>query len=281
MLYGLLASASYAVMSFLVHLNPSHYPVGQMIFFRGVLSFFLLLPFCYGDLFRYFSVDGKSLWVRSLAGAGGVICYFTALQGTSSANANVLFSSSPIFVAIFGWFFLRERIGRLEAFGIAAIIAGNFFLYLPNRSSMPIWVWASAISGAVFASIAFLSLGKATKKYSISLIIIGFSVASSVAAWVIPGEEWKPIILADLPFLFSVGLLGLFSQWAVTISFRYLNSSVATALGRSSILFNGVLDIVIARYTPSPLEWLAYFLVLSGIYLAHPRQKAPAPPFFK
>ena len=279
--FGLLASASYAVMSFLVHLNPSQYPVGQMIFFRGVLSFFILLPFCYRDLSQYVSRDGHSLWIRSLAGAGGVICYFTSLQGTSSANANVLFSSSPIFVAFFGWILFREKLGRLEIAGIVAILFGNFFLYLPNRSEMPLWVWASAVGGAVFASMAFLSLGKATKKYSIALIIIGFSVASSLAAFLLPGAPWKAILWNDLPFLFAVGLLGLFSQWSVTISFRYLNSSVATALGRTSILFNGVLDIVIAHYTPSPLEWLAYFLVLSGIYLSHPRQKAAAPSFFK
>jgi drug/metabolite transporter (DMT)-like permease len=280
-LFGLLAAASYAVMSFLVHLNPQKHPVEQMIFLRGLLSFLVLLPFCYNELHHYFSKAGVSLWVRSLAGAGGVVCYFYALQGTTSANANVLFSSSPIFVAIFAYVFFREKLSWRELGGISAILIGNLFLYWPNRSSMEFWVWASATGGALFASIAFLSLGKATKKYSSSLIVLGFAVASGALALALPGKSWLALAWQDAPYLLAISFLGLFSQWAVTISFAHLNSSVATALGRTSIVFNGFLDLFIGQYQPYLLEWVSYFLVLTGIYLAHPRQKSAAPNIIK
>ncbi len=279
--FGLLAAASYAVMSFLVHLNPEKHPVEQMIFLRGMLSFLVLLPLCHRELHHYFTKAGVSLWIRSLAGAGGVVCYFYALQGTTSANANVLFSSSPIFVTIFAYVFFREKLTTRELSGIAAILAGNFFLYWPNRSSMEFWVWASATGGALFASIAFLSLGKATKRYSSALIVLGFAVASSALALALPGKAWLALQWKDAPFLLAVSCLGLFSQWAVTISFGHLNSSVATALGRTSIVFNGLLDLFVGHYQPYLLEWISYFVVLTGIYLAHPRQKNAAPNIIK
>jgi drug/metabolite transporter (DMT)-like permease len=269
--FALLAAASYGLMSFLVHRNPGGHPVEQLIFLRGILTLLVLLPFCYQDLHFYFRKSGFSLWVRSLAGAGGVVCYFHALQGTTSANANVLFSSSPIFVVILSWLLFREKLSRREFFGVGVIVLGNLLLYLPNRSSMPFWVWASATGGALFASVAFLSLGKATKKYSSSLIVVGFAVASSALALVLPTKPWLELVQQDGIFLFTVSFLGLFSQWAVTKSFANLNSSVATALGRSSILFNGILDVTVARYHPHWLEWFSYFLVLTGIYLSNTR----------
>ncbi len=269
-----MAAASYGLMSFFVNRNPSEHPVEQLIFLRGMLTLLVLLPFCYQDLPLYLKKSGLSLWIRSLAGAGGVVCYFHALQGTSSANANVLFSSSPIFVVTLSWLLFREKLSKRELFGVGVIVIGNLLLYLPNRSSMPLWVWATATGGALFASVAFLSLGKATKKYSSSLIVVGFAVASSTLALALPSKPWLEHAQHDALFLFTVSFLGLFSQWAVTKSFANLNSSVATALGRSSILFNGILDVTVASYHPHWLEWISYLLVLTGIYYSHTRWPA-------
>lgn len=275
--HALFSAATYGLMSFLVHLNPSGHPVEQLIFLRGMVSILLLFPFCYRDLGKYAGRGSLSLWVRAFAGTGGVICYFYTLQGTASANANVLFSSSPIFVVILGWIFFREKLTRLELLGIACIVFGNVLLYLPNRSSMPFWVWAAGSGGAVFASIAFLSLGAATKKYSSALIVFGFALTSSLVALVLPSNPWLPFAGSDAFFLLTVSLLGLISQVSATLSFAHLKSSIATSIGRSSILFSGILDIFVAHYRPHYLEWASYLVVIFGIFLAHhkPRPKMP------
>lgn len=273
--YALSSAATYGLMSFLIHLNPAGHPVEQLIFLRGLFSVVLLFPFCYRDIGKYFLPGATSLWVRAMAGSGGVICYYYTLQGTASANANVLFSSSPIYVVILSWIFFRERLGRLELLGIGCIVFGNLLLYLPNRSSMPFWVWAVGSGGAIFASIAFLSLGAATKRYSSVLIVMGFAVASSFVAILLPGKSWLPFQWKDAGFLLSVSLLGLVSQLSATLSFARLKSSVATSIGRSSILFSGLLDIFVAHYRPHILEWASYLIVIFGIYLAHQKPKMP------
>jgi drug/metabolite transporter (DMT)-like permease len=273
--YALFSAATYGLMSFLVHWNPSDHPVEQLIFLRGMISILLLLPFCYRELGKYFGPSCLSLWVRALAGSGGVICYFYTLQGTTSANANVLFSSSPIYVVALSWIFFREKLGRLELFGISCIVLGNVLLYLPNRSSIPLWVWVVGSGGAVFASIAYLSLGAATKKYSSSLIVFGFALTSTLVAFAIPTSPWLPLAKSDAAFLITVSLLGLLSQVSATLSFAHLKSSVATSIGRSSILFSGLLDIFVGHYRPHLFEWASYLVVILGIYLAHQRPKMP------
>jgi len=268
-LYAVAAALSYGAMSFYVHANPYFYSAEQLVFYRGTLSALCLLPFCYRDLGRYFEKKGHMLWVRSLSGASAVICYFYALQGTASANANLLFSCSPVFVCLLSWIFFREKITKPEALGIAFIILGNIFLYIPQHNPIPLWVGAVGTIGAFLASIAYLSLGKATKTYSSALIVFGFSLTSVILALLYPGSAWTPVHSIGLPYILFVSLLGLLSQFLSTKSFTYLKSPVAAAIGRSSIIFSAFLDISIAHYSPAVLEILSYFTVIVGIYIVH------------
>lgn len=271
-IYAILSAASYGLMSYLVHWNPSTLPPGQMIFIRSLITLLVLVPFHYKDVHKYFLSDSKFLWIRSFTGAIGVFCYFYILQGTVSANANFIFSSSPIFVSIMAWIFFKEKITKREGFGIALVVLANILLYLPNRSSIESWVWIVGFTGAFFASFAFLSIGEAIKKYSSSLIVIGFAFISGLLALAFP-EKWVVIQNNNLLFLVAVGLLGLISQVTATNSFAHLKSPVATTLGRTSVLFSGLLDIFAAGYRPHPLEWISYLIVLLGVFLSVSRKR--------
>jgi drug/metabolite transporter (DMT)-like permease len=266
--WGLLAAISYGLMSYLVHWNPQKFPVEQMTFVRGIIMVAGMLPFCYRDLPKYFGRGGSMLWVRAFSGATGLFLYYYTLQGTVSANANFLFSSSPLFVSLFSWVFLKERLSGREIFGVGLIVLAGLLLYLPNQSSMPLWVWQTGIAGAVVSSVAFLSLGSATKRYSSSLIVFGFGAMSTFFAAVFPGPPWQQPGLIDWGFLLLTGVLGLSAQFLTTLSFAHLKSSIATALGRTSILFSGVLDISLAGYKPHPLEWVSYLTIVAGVFLS-------------
>lgn len=255
-------------MSFLLHWNPRAFPPEQLIFVRSAISLGCLLPLCRGEVHKYFRRDSKFLWIRSLAGAAALLCYYYTLQGTVSSNANFLFSSSPIFVGIFSWILFRERTTPTEAFGIGLIIFANVLLYIPNREAIPFWVWLVGIAGALFSSIAFLSLGAATKIYSSSLIVLGLSFVSILVSAAVPGQPWLIPRISDAPYLLAVSFLGLLSQITATLSFAHLKSAIATAIGRSSILFSGLLEFALAGYRPHPLAWVSYFIVLLGIYFS-------------
>lgn len=265
--YAILAAASYGLMSYLVHANPHGFPVEQMSFVRGLVTFLVLLPFCRRDLGRYFAPGAGALWLRAVTGAVGVLLYFYTLQGTVSANANFFFSCSPVFVWLLSALFFRERLSRAEASGVALIVLAGVLLYLPNRSAIPPWVWLVGLAGAFNASIAFLSLGSAARRYSSSLIVTGFAAATSLLALAMPGPSWRTFGPAGFGYLLAVGTLGLSSQFLMTLSFAHLKNSVATALGRTSILFAGLLDIGLAGYRPHPLEWVSYFVVIAGVAL--------------
>lgn len=276
LLWAVLSAASFGLMSYLVHWNPQKFPVEQMAFLRGLITMAGVLPFCWRELHKYFRSDSLMLWVRAFSGCAGLFLYYYTLQGTVSANANFLFSSSPLFVFLFSVSFLKEKLSAREISGIALIVLAGVILYIPNRASMPLWVWQTGIAGAVVSAVAFLSLGSAAKKYSSALIVFGFGFMTSVLSAVYPGWAWQPAGLSDWSYLIATGILGLGAQYFMTLSFIHLKSSIAAALGRSSILFAGLLDITLAGYKPHPLEWVSYLTIVAGVFLSQQKvQKKP------
>jgi len=260
-------------MSYLVHWNPQKFPVEQMSFIRGLLTMAGVLPFCFRELHHYFRADSLMLWIRAFSGCAGLFLYYYTLQGTVSANANFLFSSSPLFVCLFSWIFLKERLSPTEIGGVALIVFAGVLLYIPNRVSMPLWVWQLGTAGAVVSSIAFLSLASAAKRYSSSLIVFGFGFMTTLLSAVFPGRAWQEPSIVDWGYLLATGILGLGAQFLMTLSFVHLKSSIAAAVGRSSILFSGVLDITLAGYKPHPLEWISYVTILAGVALSQKKRK--------
>lgn len=273
LLWGVLSAASFGLMSFLVHWNPQKLPVEQLAFVRGLITMAGVLPWCWRDLDKYFGRDASMLWVRAVSGATGLFLYYYTLQGTVSANANFLFSSSPLFVVMFAVVFLGERLSLWEGVGIALIVSAGVLLYVPNAQAVPFWVWVTGLSGALVSAVAFLSLGSAAKKYSSSLIVFGFGFMSAVLAAVYPGWSWREAGAAEWAYILATGVMGLLAQFLMTLSFIGLKTPIAAALGRSSILFAGLLDIVLAGYRPHVLEWLAYLTIVAGVYLSNQKWK--------
>lgn len=277
LVYALLAAASYGLMSYLVHWNPKHFSVEQMTLIRGLITMLGVLPFCFRDLGKYFERKNLLLWLRAIAGATGLFLYYYTLQGTVAGNANFLMSSSPLFVSVIAWFFFNEKLSPREIAGIFVILIANLLLYIPNRSTMPLWVWEAGIAGALVSSIAYLSLGTATKRFSTSLIVFGFGAMSVIFSLVMPGAPWLRPDSADWGFLILAGFLGLAAQFLTTLSFVHLKSSIATSVGRSCVLFAGILDITLSGYRPHILEWLSYLTVIAGVALSQQKREKPAP----
>lgn len=280
LLIALLSAASYGGMSFLVSYASGNFTATELVFVRSVFATLVLLPLVWREVPVLFRRESLSLWVRAITGTCGVIFYFLSLQGTTAANANLLFASSPVFVGAIAWLLFRTTLAREEIFGITLILAGNALIYVPNNSPIPLDVGLMGTAGAFFAALAFLSIGEAVKRFSPSLVVFSFSVLSLLICPLIPGRSWAaPADSQGWLFLGSVAVLGLLSQFTSTLSFKYLKSSVATAIGRSSIVFAGVLDIAVAGFRPGAWELASYTLVFLGIFLTHQmRRKLPAGP---
>lgn len=92
----------------------------------------------------------------------GAICYATTViafmvanKMTTGANAILLQYTAPIYVALFGTFFVKEKTTKVDWITIGAVVIGMIFFFIGDLDTENMWgnFWA-VISGISFAGIA-------------------------------------------------------------------------------------------------------------------------------
>lgn len=130
----LLWGTSYSLVKMILEVPPI-----TLALFRVAISLSLLIP-----LALYKNRGLKSLfsnWKPLLAlGITGIVGYQVlqnyGLVMTSASDSGVLLNTDPIFIAIFSSYFLREKISRYKAVGIAIAFAGVSIIVLRGGISL-------------------------------------------------------------------------------------------------------------------------------------------------
>jgi len=93
----------------------------------------------------------------ALCYAGTVILFVAATKLTTAANAILLQYTAPIYVALFSYWLLKERITRSDLFTIIAAFGGMILFFLDDLSKGEFWGNIIAIlSGIAFGGTALL-----------------------------------------------------------------------------------------------------------------------------
>ena len=104
-------------------------PAVAVAFWRNLFGTAFLLPFAL--LKREHFPRGRYGWGAIIAGialAAHFGLWITSLDLTSVASSVVLVCTQPIFVALFAWLFLKEKISRVATIGIFIAVAGTFII---------------------------------------------------------------------------------------------------------------------------------------------------------
>jgi drug/metabolite transporter (DMT)-like permease len=135
-----------------------YYPPLLFSLFRWLIAFLLLTPFMVKPLKK----DWKILWqhkavllLLAVTGVAGynTIIYF-ALQFTTSINASVVNSTTPLFIAIFAIFILKEKLSFHQIAGIILSVLGISFII--SRGSIDAFLSWSINAGDLFVLTAVL-----------------------------------------------------------------------------------------------------------------------------
>lgn len=137
----------------------------------------------------------------ALAYAGTTILFVTANKLTTAANAILLQYTAPIFVALFGAWFLHERPTRTDWLTMLVVFAGmGLFLYDGLRFSGMLGNLVAVASGVTFAAMVLL-LRKQKDGSPLESIILGNLIAFIVglpALWSappMPAASWVALAL--------------------------------------------------------------------------------------
>ena len=211
----------------------------QILFWRQLFFVLLVIIFL---LFTYKKKVFVALYQSGIPGfLGGIIlglgfsAYVFAMYNTTVANANFIIQTQAIFLAIFGYFFLKEKISKLTLASIILAISG--ILLMVGSSLSP-----GQLSGNLVAFImpsSFAVLIVIVRKYphvdmiplqlfaGIVAMLIGYFVSTKI------NISMNDLFLAFIAGFFQVGLGFIF----ITIGAKKTLSAIVGILMMTEAVF--------------------------------------------
>ncbi len=169
-----------------------------IVFFRNFVGLMLFLPFIMKQGTSF--VKTEKLWMhtwRSLVGLAAMYGFFYAIAHLKLSNAMVFTYSSPIFIPLIAWLFLKERITKAMLMAAALGFLGVFCVAKPDQG---LWNWVSAIgiASSLLASMAFVTVRALTKTEPPERIVFYFCLIGSVLSAIPMFWVWRPYALKEL-----------------------------------------------------------------------------------
>ncbi|HET6361469.1 MAG TPA: DMT family transporter [Gemmatimonadota bacterium] len=262
-------------------------PAISIAFWRMALAAGLLAAFCGVSRIRFWRAwRGIDWWT----GAGAALllalhfaCWISSLEYTSIAASGVLVSTQPVFVAILGRAFLRERPSHTAWLGMGLVIAGTVVIagadFAIDRRALVGDVLA--LLGAIWISGYYVlaKLLRATK----DLIPYVVVVYAATAAWLLAGAlatgsalaGWGPGTWAALAGL-AIGPT-IVGHSSMNYALRYLPAFKVNVAILGEPVGSALWAALLLAERPRSATWAGGALVLAGIFLTLQRRTVREP----
>jgi drug/metabolite transporter (DMT)-like permease len=270
-----------------VRSGPGAAPALGVAFWRTCLGALALAPFGWRAARRAdLALDARTH--RRLAASGLALgLHFALFQGslalTTVASAVTLVAMSPVFVALGGWWFLRETTDRRTWVGMSLTILGAITIGFADASAIDLGPQAllgdaMAFGGAVAVS-AYLLLGRYARRTvpatTYSAIVYGWAAVGLFVTALATGADllgYEPVAWAAIAgIVVGPQLLGhtVFNALLSTVS-----ATVVSIVVLAEPVGAGLLAWLVLEELPPPLFYLGAPLVLLGLVIATARPRS-------
>jgi drug/metabolite transporter (DMT)-like permease len=229
---------------------------------RGLIAAVFLTATHRGLKFHFSRIQ---LW-GALGYAACTLTFCVANKLTTAANAIVLQYTAPVWVALFGAWFLGERATRADWFTIAVVLGGMVLFFADSLELTHFFGNAVAvISGICFAGMT-LALRRQKDGSAIESIILGNGLAFLVGLpWLVRAPALPTVGWLSLALL-GIVQLGM-SYWLYARAIRHVTALEAVLVPVIEPILNPCWVVLAMGEKPTPLALLGGAVVLSAITL--------------
>lgn len=219
-----------------------------------------------------------------LVNAGDLLLWYASIQSTRLANATLLNNIAPVWVALFAWLILKEKlrgffwIGLLAALAGAAIVLGADFVNHPslNRGNL------LGLTSSLFYATYYLVTQRGRRRLSALHYTYIMTLSSGSANLLIALLSGAPIFgyngATYLAFLGAGVLTQAIGFLALSFALGRISAPLVSATMIVQPVLSAVLAIPILGETLSSGQWIGGLAALGGIYLVNRSQEASAGP---
>ena len=247
-----------------------------IVFFRNVVGLILFLPFIFKQGIGF--VKTEKLWMhtwRSIVGLAAMYGFFYAIAHLKLSNAMVFTYSSPIFIPVIAWLFLKEKITIAMLCAAVLGFIGVFCVAKPDQGLLN-WISVIGIASSLLASMAFVTVRALTQTEPPERIVFYFCLIGSALSVIPMFWMWRTYHLKELLFLIGAGILANVSQIFMSHAYRLASAGQIAPVNYMAIIFAGVWGFLLWNEVPDLYSVIGFCIILLAILLCSPltqRQK--------
>ena len=287
-LFMLLASLSFACMGGFAKVVSQILPPVEVTFFRNIFGVILIGLSIYKIPLK--QIGGKPLLLlfRGSMGFMALLAYFYIMAHIPLAEAVTYNKTSPIFVAIFAYIFLRENLHRNALFAIVIGFIGIILVAKPEAGTFDKYDMLGIFSG-IGAALAYTSIRELRKYYDTRAIVMSFMAVGTVAPLVLMLVTPYVTVSKDFDWMFAtfimpqgvewgyvvaVGLFATISQLLMTKAYELTKAGIVGTISYSNIVFALIIGVMLGDPIPDSGTFLGIVLVIgSGLLVAFSKEK--------
>lgn len=241
-----------------------------IVFFRNVVGLILFLPFIFKQGTGF--VKTEKLWMhtwRSIVGLAAMYGFFYAIAHLKLSNAMVFTYSSPIFIPVIAWLFLKEKITIAMICAAVLGFIGVFCVAKPDQGLLN-WISVIGIASSLLASMAFVTVRALTQTEPPERIVFYFCLIGSTLSVIPMFWVWRPYHLQELLFLIGAGILANVSQIFMSHAYRLAPAGQIAPVNYMAIIFAGVWGFLLWDEVPDLYSVIGFCIILLAILLCSP-----------
>ena len=214
----------------LVNLNPMAITGIRSLGAAVVLLIYIKKPKLYWN--RYF-------FTGVLAYSMMVILYVISIRLTTAANAIFLEFTAPLYVVVFGYFFLNERINRFDIFAMVIIFLGMGLFFMDELSFYGFWGNILALLAGVCLALVTVLIRK-EKESAFEIVFFGNALTTIICLpFIIQG--FSSTTQVDWFIIFGLGIFQLGIPYLLyTTALKYVSALDAILVGMLEPVFNPI-----------------------------------------
>lgn len=264
------AAFLFSIMSVCIRYASHSVDNATIVFFRNFIGLFIFVPLLLNKGVSFFKTE--KLWMhtwRSVVGLTAMYGFFYAIANLKLSNAMVFTYSSPIFIPLIAWLFLKEKItlSMLIAAGMGLI--GVLCVAKPDSGMFNlmsgIGLGASFLAAMAFVTVRALTATEPPERIVFYFCLIGTLISMLPMFWL-----WRPYSLRELSLLIAAGLLANISQLFLSNAYKLAPAGQIGPVNYIAIIFAGIWGYLFWQELPDGLSLVGFSLILTAILICSP-----------
>tara|TARA_B100001146_G_scaffold76079_1_gene67485 strand:- start:481 stop:1359 length:879 start_codon:yes stop_codon:yes gene_type:complete len=212
--------------------------------------------------------EPKWLISRCITGFSAMACYFYAIPLIPLTTAVVLQWTSPLFVALFSGYLIKEKVSPFLFGCIGIAFVGTVLIISPSFEAVEINALYALASG-ILSALAYLSIRELRSTASSESVVFWFAIFCVIVSLPLSARELTTLSSYEIQLLVGVGITAGIGQIGMTRAFHAAKAAYIGAFSYSTVVVSWIYGLFIFDEVLSSWDMLGTLLIVgSGIILA-------------